>query len=181
MKDSLLLSPTSYIETDKFPKLIELVEEFSQQDLSDVWSDVGEDNVGTSINWKSVSYDIHDDYFSNPGLEEKMHSIVNYVKAMQGVKRITINYLSKYSFMPIHVDGGDDIPEYDTSNSSYNVIIPITDHGQSIIDYTVIKNKKGEPLIFDGMVPHGAMNDTLHTRITIFLLINKTKFTNDRS
>lgn len=180
MKDSLLLNPNSYVDYDKLPSLIELVEEFSKQDLSNVWSDVGEDHVGTSINWKSVTYDIPTNHFSNDGLAEIMLPIVEYVKTMQGINRVTVNYLFKYSFMPIHVDG-EGIPEYDTSNLSYNIIIPVTDHGQSIIDYTVIKNKKGHPLIFDGMVPHGAMNDTLDTRITIFLLVDKTKFTYDCS
>jgi hypothetical protein len=49
-------------------------------------------------------------------------------------------------------------------------------NGYSIIDYKLIKNKAGETLVFDGQLPHGGMNDTLETRVTIFLNVNKEAF-----
>lgn len=173
-----LLAPSTYIDNDKLPKFVDLVEEFSKQNLSHLWVDVGEVHVGRSINWKSIAYDLHDKQFSSKELEEKLESIVKYAETIEGLNRVTINFLEGYSFMPIHVDEGGD-PAYSNSNMSYNIIVPVTDHGQSIIDHKVIDNKKGYPLIFDGMVPHGAMNDTLDTRITIFLLVDKTRFIHD--
>ena len=174
----LLLDPSTYIDNDKLPTFVELVEEFSKQDLSHLWFDVGEVHVGRSINWKSIAYDLQDKHFASKELEEKLAPIVQYAETIVGLKRVTINFLEGYSFMPIHVDG-EGIPEYDTRNGSYNVIVPVTDHGQSIVDYVVVKNKKGYPLIFHGQVPHGAMNDTLQTRITLFLIVDKTRFIHD--
>lgn len=175
----LLLDPSTYIDNDKLPILVDLVEEFSKQELSHLWFDVGEVHVGRSINWKSIAYDLRDKHFASKELEEKLAPIVEYAETMVGLKRVTINFLEGYSFMPIHVDGDEDIPEYDTRNGSYNVVVPVTDHGQSIVDYVVVKNKKGHPLIFHGQVPHGAMNDTLQTRITLFLIVDKTRFIHD--
>jgi hypothetical protein len=174
----LLLDPSTYIDNDKLPAFVDLVEEFSKQDLSHLWFDVGEVHVGRSINWKSIAYDLHDKHFASKELEEKLAPIVEYAETIVGLKRVTINFLEGYSFMPIHVDG-EGIPEYDTRNGSYNVVVPVTDHGQSIVDYVVVKNKKGCPLIFHGQVPHGAMNDTLQTRITLFLIVDKTRFIHD--
>lgn len=173
MDTEYLIDPTRYIDNDKLPKLVNLVEEFSKQELSHLWVDVGEVHVGRSINWKSIAYDLYDKQFSSKELEEKLAPIVSYVETIEGVTRITINFLEGYSFMPIHVDSGG---EYSDSNVSYNIIVPVTDIGQSIVDYKVFNNKRGQPLIFDGMVPHGAMNDTLDTRITIFLLVDKSRF-----
>lgn len=174
----LLLDPSTYIDNEKLPAFVDLVEEFSKQDLSHLWFDVGEVHVGRSINWKSIAYDLHDKHFASKELEEKLAPIVEYAETIVGLKRVTINFLEGYSFMPIHVDG-EGIPEYDTRNGSYNVLVSVTDHGQSIVDYVVIKNKKGYPLIFHGQVPHGAMNDTLQTRITLFLIVDKTRFIHD--
>lgn len=173
-----LLAPDTYIDRDKLPALIELVEDFSKQDIYHLLNDVGEDHVGISINWKSVAYDFRDRKFSNEALADKLQSIIEYAGQVPGINRVTINFLERYSFMPLHVDN-DDLEEYDFSGMSYNIIIPVTNFGQSIVGDRVIKNKKGYPLIFDGQVPHGAMNDTLDTRITIFLLVEKTRFTND--
>lgn len=180
MDTEILLGPNSYIDNDKLPKLVDLIEEFSKQDLSKFWIDVGEKNVGVSINWKSIiMYDTTGNISVSKELEECSKHIVKYATNLTGLQRITINFLKGYSFMPIHVDG-DDSKEYDTSiNLSYNIIVPVTDHGQSIIDYKVIKNKKGYPLIFDGQIPHGAMNDKLETRITIYLQVDKKQFKND--
>ena len=175
----LLLDPSTYIDNDKLPAFVELVEEFLKQDVSKFWIDVGEQNVGVSINWKSIIvYDTTGNISVSEELEESARHIIEYAITLKGLQRITINFLKGYSFMPIHVDG-DDTKEYDSSNLSYNIIVPVTDHGQSIVDYKVIKNIRGYPLIFDGQVPHGAMNDTLETRITIYLQVNKTRFKND--
>ena len=57
-----LLDPSTYIDKDKLPKFVDLVEEFSKQELSHLWVDVGEANVGKSINWKS-SIPIHYETF----------------------------------------------------------------------------------------------------------------------
>lgn len=178
MDTEYLIDPSKYIDNNKLPALVDLVEEFSKQELSHLWVDVGEAHVGRSINWKSIAYDLRDKVFSSKELEEKMAPIVKYAETIEGLNRITINFLEGYSFMPVHVDG-EGLEEYDTSNGSYNIIVSVTDHGQSIVDYIVIKNKKGYPLIFDGQVPHGAMNDTLQIRITMFLLVDKTRFIND--
>lgn len=175
-----LIDPAQYIDNDKLPMLIELVEEFSKQDVAHLLNDVGEDHVGVSINWKSVAYDYNDKKYSNDALADLLQPILDYAAQIPGINRVTINFLEQYSFMPLHVDN-DGLEEYDCSSLQYNIIIPVTDFGQSIIGDRVIKNKKGYPLIFNGQVPHGAMNDTLDTRITIFLLVNKSRFNNDSS
>lgn len=172
----MLLSPKDYLDNDKLEGLVDLVDQFSKQDISKFWIDVGELNVGTSINWKSVvPYDVDATWTVSPELEETARNIIDYVKSINGISRVTINLLQKYSFMPIHIDD-DTRPEYDDTSRYYNIIIPVNDHGWSIVDYKVIKNKKGEPLIFNSQVPHGAMNDTLETRITIYLIVEKSRF-----
>lgn len=176
MDTERLLEPDCYIDNNKLSALVDLIEEFSKQDVSKFWIDVGEQNVGVSINWKSIiMYDNTGNISVSEELEKSARHIVEYATTLKGLQRITINFLKSYSFMPIHVDG-DDTREYDASNLSYNIILPVNDHGWSIVDYKVIKNKKGYPLIFDGQVPHGSMNDTLETRITAYLLIDKTQF-----
>jgi hypothetical protein len=77
--------------------------------------------------------------------------------------------------MPIHIDD-ETKPEYDESSEYYNIIVPVNSLGWSIVDYKVMKNEKCKPLIFNGQVPHGAMNDTLETRITIYLIVEKSRF-----
>ena len=150
-----------------------------KQDVSKYWIDVGEKNVGVSINWKSIiMYDTTNNYQVSDELKLAIPNIVDYATTMPGLHRITVNFLTGFSFMPIHTDT-DYLPDYDTSSTNYNIILPITDFGQSIVDYRVIRNKKGDALIFDGQVPHGAINDTTGTRITIYLLVDKTRFTND--
>lgn len=179
MNPERLIDPNSYIDNDKLPTLVDLIEEFSKQDVSTFWIDVGEVNAGISLNWKSVIiYDNTGNISVSKELEDRAKRIIDYAITLNGLQRITINFLEQVSFMPIHTDSTD-IPEYDTSNTSYNIILPVNDHGWSIVDYKVIKNKKGYPLIFDGQVPHGSMNDTLETRITAYLLIDKTQFKND--
>ena len=166
----------SYIDHDKIPKLISLVEEFSKQDLADVWIDVGELNVGTSINWKSIiPYDTGDSWAVSELLNQKASDIISHAKTMKGIHRVTLNYLQKYSFMPIHVDD-ETRPEYDMDGQYYNIIVSVNGLGWSILDYKVIKNTPGQVLVFDGQVPHGAMNDTLETRITIYLIVEKAYF-----
>lgn len=177
----MLLAPSAYVDNDKLPKLVDLIDNFSKQDISKFWVDVGEMNVGTSINWKCVvMYDVDSTWAVSTELKEHASNIIDYIKTLKGIRRITVNFLEKGSFMPLHVDN-EELPEYDTSSPYYNIIIPVTNNGQSIIDDRVIKNQKGYPLIFDGQVPHGAMNNTLERRITIYLMIDKTEFKNDNS
>lgn len=175
----MLVDPNNYIDNKQLPILSSLIEEFVKQDVSKYWIDVGEKNVGVSINWKSIiMYDTTNNYQVSDELKLAIPNIVDYATTMPGLHRITVNFLTGFSFMPIHTDT-DYLPDYDTSSTNYNIILPITDFGQSIVDYRVIKNKKGDALIFDGQVPHGAINDTTGTRITIYLLVDKTRFTND--
>jgi hypothetical protein len=178
MKRPMILPPESYIDNDKIPKLVEFVEEFMKQDVSNFWVDIGEKNVGTSINWKSIIVNPYadDEYWSfNQEFDDKARHIIDYVKTMKGVERFAINVLFKASLIPIHVDDNRR-PEYDDTGRYYNLLIPIYDHGYSIIDYKLIKNKTRVALVFDGQLPHGGMNDTLETRITLFLNVNKEAF-----
>jgi hypothetical protein len=178
MERLMILPPESYVDNNKIPRLVEFVEEFMKQDVSNFWVDIGEKNVGTSINWKSIivnPYDIDEYWSQNRELEDKAKHIIDYVKTMKGVERFAINVLFKASLIPIHVDD-DKRPEYDFTSRCYNILIPIYDHGYSIVDYKLIKNKTGVPLVFDGQIPHGGMNDTLETRITLFLNVNKEAF-----
>jgi|APGre2960657505_1045072.scaffolds.fasta_scaffold155545_1 hypothetical protein len=174
----MILPPESYADNHKIPKLVEYVEELMKHDVSDFWVDIGEKNVGTSINWKSIivnPYDIDAYYTFNQGLEDIAKHIMDHAKIMKGVERFAINVLFKASLIPIHVDD-DTRPEYDNTGRCYNILIPLYDHGYSIVDYKLIKNKARVPLVFDGQLPHGGMNDTLETRITIFLNVNKEAF-----
>lgn len=175
----MLLNPDIYLDKDKLPTLVDLVEKFVKQDLSKFWIDVGEHNEGISINWKSVIvYEQDDTWPVSDELAELAKDIRNFVDEMPGINRVTINLLDKLSFMPIHVDD-DTKSEYDFSGKHYNIVIPITDCGWSIVDYKVLKNKKGQVLMFSGQVPHGALNDTRETRVSIYLIVEKTRFKND--
>jgi len=177
--DINLIDPVSYINVEKIPRLIELVEEFSKQDPSKHWIDVSEKVIDISLNWKSIIlYDKTGNYEVSNDLKISARDIINYADTIVGLKRITINFLLRYSFMPIHTDTPEKV-DYDFSNTDFNMIVPCDNNGWSIVDYKVIKNVKGIPLVFDGQVPHGAMNDTTDTRMTAYQLIDKKYFKND--
>jgi aspartyl/asparaginyl beta-hydroxylase (cupin superfamily) len=80
--------------------------------------------------------------------------------------------------MPIHIDN-EEYGEYDFSGKYLNIILPVTSNGWSVVDYKLIKNKRGEAIMFSGQVPHGAMNDTNETRVSIYLIVEKSRFKND--
>ena len=177
--DINLIDPSSYIDADKILRLAELVEEFSKQDISKHWIDVSEKEFDFSLNWKSIIvYDKTGNYEVSDELKILAGDIIEYAAKISGLNRITINFLLRYSFMPIHTDTPEKA-DYDFSNTDFNMIVPCNDNGWSIIDYKVIKNAKGVPLVFDGQVPHGAMNDTGNTRLTAYLLLDKKYFKND--
>lgn len=177
----MLLTPDSYLDNDKLPILVDMVEELAKQDFSKFLVDVGELNVGTSINWKSlIIFDNTDSWEVSDELAQRVKHITDFTQSLTGISRITINFLHKHSFMPIHIDD-ENYGEYDFSGNYYNIILPVTDHGWSIVDYKVIKNKRGEALMFSGQVPHGAMNDTTETRVSIYLIVEKTRFKNDNT
>ena len=178
MEQTMILEPSAYVDNDKIPKLVELVQEFMKQDVDHLGVDIGEKNVGQSINWKSIIVIPYakDEYWThNQELDDKAKHIIEHAKNMQGVERFAINILYKCSLIPIHLDD-DKRPEYDSSGSYYNIIIPMDNNGYSIVDYKLIKNKAGETLVFEGQLTHGVMNDTLETRVTIFLNVNKEAF-----
>jgi hypothetical protein len=178
MEQPMILESSAYVGNDKIPKLVELVQKFMKQDVDHLGVDIGEKNVGQSINWKSIIVIPYakDEYWThNQELDDKAKHIIEHAKSMQGVERFAINILYKCSLIPIHLDD-DKRPEYDSNGSYYNIIIPMDNNGYSIIDYKLIKNKEGETLVFDGQLPHGGMNDTLETRVTIFLNVNKEAF-----
>jgi hypothetical protein len=176
MKNSKLLDPSSYIDNDKISTLADLVEEFTKQDITKFWVDVGNKEVNHSINWKAMV--VYDETNNHPITESL--AVVNFAKAMRGIRRVTINRLEKYSFMPIHVDT-DSLGEYDESGLDNNIIVPIDSNGWSIVDYKVYKNKRSHPVIFEPQIPHGSMNDTSDPRITIYLLVDKRYFNNDNT
>jgi len=178
METPMILEASAYVDNDKIPKLVELVKEFVKQDVDHLGVDIGEKNVGESINWKSIiviPYEKDEYWTHNQELDDKAKAVVEYAKGMAGMERFAINILYKCSLIPIHLDD-DQRPEYDSSGRYYNIIVPMDNNGYSIIDYKLIKNKIGNTLVFDGQLPHGGMNDTLDTRITIFLNVNKKAF-----
>jgi hypothetical protein len=177
--DANLIDPASYIDIAKISKLIELVENFSKKDPSKHWIDVSEKVIDISLNWKSIIvYDKTGNYEVSDEVKISAGDIIEYAAEISGLNRITINFLLRYSFMPIHTDTPEKA-DYDFSNTNFNMIVPCDNNGWSIVDYKVIKNKKGVPLVFDGQVPHGAMNDTGNTRLTAYLLLDKKYFKND--
>lgn len=172
----VLIEPQTYIDINKIEKLVEKIEKFVENDISRFCIDVGEMNVGFSINWKSlILFDATNNFIIDDNLEKLAEDIIEYSKTISGLKRITVNFLMRYSFMAMHTDTPSKL-DYDTSGNMYNMIAPINDNGWSIIDYKVIKNKKKQYLIFDGQIPHGAMNDTPEIRKTVYLLIEKKYF-----
>lgn len=178
MEIPMILEPEAYVDNNKIPRLIELVQEFVKKGVDHLGVDIGEKNVGQSINWKSiivVPYEKDEYWTHSPELDDKAKDVIAFAKDMAGVERFAINILYKCSLIPIHLDD-DSRPEYDNSGRYYNIIIPLDDNGWSIIDSKLIKNKAGSTLVFDGQLPHGGMNDTLETRITIFLNVNKKAF-----
>lgn len=175
-KPNILIEPSTYIGINKIEKLLEILEKFIENDISRFCIDVGEMNVRFSINWKSlILFDKTNNFKIDPDLEKIAADVVEYSNTIEGLNRITINFLMRYSFMAMHTDTPSK-DDYDTSGTMYNMILPINDNGWSIVDYKVIKNKKGHPLIFDGQIPHGAMNDTPEIRKTVYLLIDKNYF-----
>jgi hypothetical protein len=125
MENSMLLNSKTYLDNDKIPSLVDLVDEYTKQDLSKFWVDVGEHNVGRSINWKSVIvYDIDNTWPVSEELAKHAKSIIDFANTIPGINRITINLLQSFSFMPIHIDD-ETRPEYDDSGKYYNIIIPV--------------------------------------------------------
>ena len=177
----------NYKDCAKLPCLINLVEEFIKGDMSSFWVTIGEEETATTglkLGWNSIiAYDTTGKNVVLDNLSKAALEIIEYAKTISGLDRITLNFLKPLSLMPIHIDGKPGpvkdigLGEYDISGPHYNVIIPVNTAGRSIIDDKVISNEQGKAIVFDCQIPHGAMNDSLETRITIFLLINKEEFT----
>ena len=169
----------NYNDHAKLPYLTTLVEEFIKGDMSSFWITIGEEETagtGLELGWNSII--LYDTTGKNTVLDKVSiagSEIIEYAKKIDNLDRITLNFLKPLSLMPIHVDGND-LDEYDTSGPHYNIILPVNTAGRSIIGDKVILNEKGKSIVFDCQIPHGAMNDSLETRITIFLLVNKENF-----
>ncbi len=120
--DTNLIDPSSYIDADKILRLAELVEEFSKQDISKHWIDVSEKEFDFSLNWKSIIvYDKTGNYEVSDELKILAGDIIEYAAKISGLNRITINFLLRYSFMPIHTDTPEKA-DYDFSNTDFNMI-----------------------------------------------------------
>jgi hypothetical protein len=175
----MLLDRESYLDNDKLPILLGMVEELLKQDLSKFSFDVGEYNAGITINWRSIIiFDVDGCWQVSDELAQKVKHITDFTKTVPGINRITINFLEKHTCMPIHIDN-EEYGEYDFSGKYLNIILPVTSNGWSVVDYKLIKNKRGEAIMFSGQVPHGAMNDTNETRVSIYLIVEKSRFKND--
>lgn len=174
-----LIDPLTYVDYEKLLVLSDLIQKFVEHDCSRYWFDVSELEDEFSLNWKAiVLLDRTNNWKIDTVLKPYTQDIINYALTIKGMSRITVNFLLKRSFIPIHTDTPSK-KDYDDSCSLYNVILPLDDNGWSIIDYQVLKNQKNSMLVFDGQVPHGALNETAGMRKTVYLLIEKKYFKND--
>lgn len=166
-----MIESSKYKEIKILPILVDKISLFvKEHDLTDFFIDVGELNVGRSINWKAIIlWDETDSYIIKPDLQNAASSVIAVAETMPGLKRITINFLDPMSVMPMHRDSEEPTP-------NYNMIIPITDNGWFILDDKVIKSTKNEKILFDGSSLHGVMNDSFERRISVYLLISKDRF-----
>ena len=166
-----MINPNTYKDIELLPTLVDNVLSFTQRgDLSNFFIDVGEFNVGKSINWKAiVVWDVTGNYVIENELKEVAEPIIDIAKNIPGLQRITINFLGPMSVMPMHQDS-------EGYTNDYNMIIPITDNGWFLLDGKVFKSSKNEKIVFDGCILHGVMNDSFDERISLYLLIDKGRF-----
>lgn len=168
-----MINIDTYKDLSLMAPFVEEVTFFAQKsNLAKFFIDVGEINedVGQSINWKAiVVWDKTGSYTISDDLQDQAALIINLAKDIPGLQRITINFLGPMALMPMHRDS-------EVITSDYNMIIPVTDNGWFFLDNRVIKSKKHDMIVFDGCVLHGVMNDSFEERISIYLLIEKSRF-----
>lgn len=166
-----MIDSSTYKEATLVPTLVSKINSFIEnEDLSNFFIDVGEYNVGRSINWKAiVLWDVTGNYDISDDLKNAASTVIDVAKMMPGLQRITVNFLGAMAVMPMHKDSED-------YTSDYNMIIPVTDNGWFLLDGKVFKSSKDEQIVFDGCIPHGVMNDSFEERRSVYLLINKGRF-----
>jgi hypothetical protein len=174
-----ILEPSSYLDLAKLPSLIELVENFCNQPISTHLVDVGLKDEGIASNYSAVViYDITGESVINDELAQLVQPITAYSRNINDLNRIFVNFLNPNSTVPVHLENPT-LPEYNNDVVfSYNIIVPVTTHGSHIIDNTTLVSVKGSPIIFNGQVPHGTINNSTQTHIWVTMIVDSSRFIN---
>jgi len=182
-KRPAILPNESYIDFDKISQLTTLIQQLVDTvDIKSFGVDVGVATEGTHIGWYStiVMPFEHLDFFyvKYPELHEAAQDVLAFAKTMQGVDRIAVNTLAPITLLPLHYDNeanednGIPIPHY-------NLLVPLTDGGHSIVNDKLYENHYGVPIIFDPQSLHGAINSTREWRMNYFVKVKNEAFCND--
>lgn len=181
MSRSAILKNENYVDLSKVSKLTRLVKElFDKIDVEKFKVDIGEKNTGTTVRWYSVIIIPHTDvkndayYINYEELDKAAADLIAHAKNMEGMERLALNILEPCSVVPMHYDNYSDDNEKECAY--YNLLVPLDNNGYSIVGEKLIKNKDGEPIIFDPQTYHGGMNDTLDIRRNYFCKIKNEAF-----
>lgn len=113
-------------------------------------------------------------------VHQKFAPVVDILKNMAGVNRALFNFLGPQSIIHEHVDS-DELPPY-AETDIYNVVLGIFRADTELNDIAlevegvVLPTVVGEPVIFDGQVPHRGWNRSNEWRMTLFMFVDKDAF-----
>jgi hypothetical protein len=178
-----ILPNESYIDFDKIPQLTSLIQQLVDTvDIKSFGVDVGVANEGIHIGWYSTIVmpfeHIDSFYVKYPELHEAAQDVLEFAKTMQGVDRIAINTLAPVALLPLHYDNEANEDD-DILIPHYNLLVPLTDGGHSIVNDKLYENHYGVPIIFDPQALHGAINSTREWRMNYFVKVKNEAFRND--
>tara|TARA_B110000858_G_scaffold189049_1_gene235341 strand:+ start:569 stop:1138 length:570 start_codon:yes stop_codon:yes gene_type:complete len=176
----VILPNESYIDNDKITHLTKLIQQLVDTvDIKSFGVDVGMVNKGYNIGWYStiVMPFEHEDtfYVKYPELHDAAQEVLAFAKTMNGIDRIAINTLAPVSLLPLHYDNESDEDDK-IPIPHYNLLVPLTDGGHSIVNDRLYENYYGVPIIFDPQSHHGAINSSEEWRMNYFVKVKNEAF-----
>lgn len=176
-----ILPNESYVDLHKVDKLTELVLDLIERvDVKQYGVNVGKVNNEPYLDgWYSVivmPFE-HEDafYVEYPELYDAAKDLIAYAKTMAGMDRLAINILEPCCLLPLHYDNGTNADDMGNP-PHYNILVPLSGNGHSIVNDKLYVNKKGEPLIFDPQSFHGGFNSTYEDRYNYFVKVKNEAF-----
>lgn len=113
-------------------------------------------------------------------VHDKFAPVIDILKNMNGVYRALFNLLGPNAIIHEHVDS-DELPPY-ADTDIYNVVLGVFRADCKLEDIAlevegiVLPTVVGEPVIFDGQVPHHGWNRSDEWRMTLFMFVDKEAF-----
>ena len=182
-----ILKKESYVDYKKFNELADACRLSLDNDVNN-WLEF----QNTTLDLREYEDEVTDEWFvlhvydkdsEDPipdFVHEKFASVIDILKSMKGVNRALFNLLGPNAIIHEHVDS-DELPPY-ADTDIYNVVLGVFRADCKLEDIalevegTVLPTVVGEPVIFDGQVPHHGWNRSNEWRMTLFMFVDKGAF-----